>query len=107
MYVIEKHAERNELVVGAENELGKSQMVAGEVNWINTGVLSQIHQSTSWIVDVKIRYKARPVQASLSLLPDERVRVQFNHPLRDVTPGQRAVFYRDEECLGGGTILAL
>jgi tRNA-specific 2-thiouridylase len=34
-----------------------------------------------------------------------RVRVRFMQPLRDITPGQRAVFYQGEVCLGGGTIL--
>ncbi len=107
LYVIEKHAGRNELVVGEEQELGKSAMTAGEVSWIG-GSPPEVSTDTNQLeVDVKIRYKARPVSASLSLLPDNGVRVQFNRPLRDITPGQRAVFYRDEECLGGGTILAL
>ena len=53
---------------------------------------------------VKIRYKARPVPATVLPLADNRVEVRFSSPLRDITSGQGAVFYQDELCLGGGLI---
>jgi tRNA-specific 2-thiouridylase len=54
-------------------------------------------------VDVKVRYRAAPVPASLSPRPDGW-QVRFAHPQRAVAPGQAAVFYAGDEVLGGGTI---
>jgi tRNA-specific 2-thiouridylase len=106
-YVIDKLVETNQLVVGEAGELGKSSMLVGEVHWLDDLWGSGSEKINEMDVDVKIRYKANPVQARIILLSEGRVRVQFNHPLRDITPGQRAVFYQGDRCLGGGTILAL
>jgi tRNA-uridine 2-sulfurtransferase len=53
---------------------------------------------------VKIRYQAKDAPAVIEKLETGLVRVQFTQPLRDITPGQRVVFYQSEVCLGGGTI---
>jgi tRNA-specific 2-thiouridylase len=101
LYVLEKRLVGNELVVGEAAELGQDSLVAGDVNW-----LEELPTSAPFTAMVKIRYKATPVEGQIHSLPDGRVRVQFNRPLRDITPGQRAVFYQEARCLGGGTILA-
>ena len=43
---------------------------------------------------------------SVSELPDGRVAVHFAAPELAVTPGQAAVFYRDDQVLGGGFLAA-
>jgi tRNA-specific 2-thiouridylase len=53
---------------------------------------------------VKIRYKASAQPALVTPLGADRVQVQFDEPLRDITPGQGAVIYDGEICLGGGII---
>lgn len=100
LYVIGKDVRENRLIVGEAEELGSTELVAGDINWI----AGEPVESTL-DVTVKIRYKAREIPAKIQWLDAGRVRVQFKQSLRDITPGQRAVFYQDEECLGGGTIL--
>jgi tRNA-specific 2-thiouridylase len=53
---------------------------------------------------VKIRYKARDAWAIVSPIANNQVHVQFDEPVRDITPGQAAVFYNEGVCLGGGII---
>jgi tRNA-specific 2-thiouridylase len=56
-------------------------------------------------VAVKIRYRSAAVPARIE--PDEDCwLVRFEDPQAGVAPGQAAVFYSDDEVLGGGTILA-
>ena len=38
------------------------------------------------------------------LRDETTVKLEFDQPVKSVTPGQAAVFYKDDVCLGGGTI---
>jgi tRNA-specific 2-thiouridylase len=53
---------------------------------------------------VQIRYRSRPVAAEISYHKPGILRVDFKQSQRAVTPGQAAVFFRDDILLGGGTI---
>lgn len=99
LYVIEKDVATNTLIVGEAYELGRQEFVAGPVNWIS----GEAPQKPVRAV-VKIRYKAREVEGILMPLRDQMVRIQLDTSLRDITPGQSAVFYQEAVCLGGGVI---
>jgi tRNA-specific 2-thiouridylase len=99
LYVLEKDGENNRLVVGPKEALGKTELTAGQVNWISGQPPKKPLRCL-----VQIRYKARKVWGMVSPLKNERVHIQFEDSPRDITPGQAAVFYDGEVCLGGGTI---
>jgi len=99
LYVLEMDPVRNALIVGTADELGRRCLIAGRVNWM----MGQV-PSGPFRAEVKIRYKSRPAPATVTPLPDQRIAVEFDQPLRDITPGQGAVVYEGEECLGGGII---
>ncbi|HPH97254.1 MAG TPA: tRNA 2-thiouridine(34) synthase MnmA [Anaerolineaceae bacterium] len=98
LYVIEKDADRNALIVGHLEELGRSQLTGKQVNWLIAPPAAPLR------AQVKIRYKAADAWATLIPQEDQRVLVAFESPLRDITAGQRAVFYAGEQCLGSALI---
>lgn len=100
MYVLEKRHDTNALVVGPRESLGRSQFQAGPVNWV-----SGEPPGSPARLSVRVRYKAREILGEVRLLPGGRVEVNLEEPVPDVTPGQAAVFYDGEACLGGGLIL--
>lgn len=108
MFVLALDTERNALVVGFAREMGRVELTARAVNWIaGPPPHDELH------VTAKIRYRATETPARVYVNPSpssapagttEEVRVVFNQPLRDITPGQAVVFYDGALCLGGGII---
>ena len=99
LYVIGTQPERNALVVGTSDELGSDRLRAVRVNWVSGSAPASAIRA-----EVKIRYKAAPAWATVTPLEGNRAEAVFDHRLRDITPGQAAVFYDGEACLGGGII---
>jgi len=100
MYVLDKDVPNNQLIVGPKEELGSDEMWVNELNWVGKS-----EPAKSFQAEVKIRYKAPEIPALITLVEDDLAHVKFERPLRDITPGQRAVFYQGDVCLGGGTIV--
>lgn len=99
LYVLGSDPAQNALIVGPRDELGADALVAGRVNWIAGPPPPEPFRA-----EVQVRYTAQAAPALVTPLPDDRLRVEFDHPLRAITPGQGAVVYIDDECLGGGII---
>ncbi|MEP7356658.1 MAG: tRNA 2-thiouridine(34) synthase MnmA [Anaerolineales bacterium] len=99
LYVLGTQPANNALVVGTVDELGQDRLTAGRVNWTSGRA-----PAGPFRAEVKIRYRAAPAWAEVTPLPSGRAQVAFDQPLRDITPGQAAVFYAGELCLGGGVI---
>jgi len=100
LYVLAKEVSTNALIVGVADELGQSKMRVDEINWISGDV-----PSIPFRAQVKIRYTAKEAWAEIIPNGHNQAQITFDDPQRDITPGQAAVFYDGEICLGGGAIL--
>ena len=98
-YVLHKDPAKNRLIIGTRPELGRDAFYVNELNWI-----SGIPPLNSIQVLTRIRYKSREVQSTLYPECSDRMHVKLQQSLPDITPGQAAVFYNEEICLGSGII---
>ena len=99
LYVLAVRPGSRTVVVGAEEDLDRPGHVAREMSWISGEPPARAVRA-----GVKIRHRSAEAPATVEPLPDCRARVLFDDPQRAVTPGQAAVFYDGEMCLGGGWI---
>ena len=100
LFVIGFNKEKNEVIVGEENELYTKEILVGDINLL---LVDEITEPI--IVDVKTRYSSKVAKATISMQETGIIKVVFNEPQRAITPGQSAVFYIDDIVLGGGKIL--
>ncbi|WP_417615617.1 tRNA 2-thiouridine(34) synthase MnmA [Oceanisphaera sp.] len=100
-YVVDKDMERNVLIVaqGDHPRLYSNGLIARQLHWVNRTPLTEAVRCT-----VKTRYRQTDVPCLIEPLDDDTIKVTFDTPQAAVTPGQSAVFYDGEVCLGGGII---
>ena len=54
---------------------------------------------------VRTRYRAELVECQLILGEDTKASVELKESIKALTPGQSAVFYLDNQCIGGGIVI--
>jgi tRNA-specific 2-thiouridylase len=99
LYVLAKNTQTNTLVVGTLDELGQDELTAGAANWV-----SGVPQEEPFRAAVKTRYTAGLVPALVTPMGSDNFKVKFDHPMRDITPGQAAVAYIEDEAIVSGII---
>ncbi|WJG11073.1 tRNA 2-thiouridine(34) synthase MnmA [Aliiglaciecola sp. LCG003] len=101
-YVVDKDVARNVLIVGQGADhpaLYSDGLIANQLHWVDRkGPTGEINCM------VKTRYRQQDIPCKLVPTENNSVRVLFDAPQKAVTPGQSAVFYQADECLGGGII---
>ncbi|AAP95358.1 tRNA 2-thiouridine(34) synthase MnmA [[Haemophilus] ducreyi] len=103
-YVVEKDLVNNVLIVaqGHDNSaLLSTGLIANQLHWVDRKTIGDTLRCT-----VKTRYRQTDIACLVEPIDAENIRVIFDEPQIAVTPGQSAVFYQGEVCLGGGVIEA-
>ncbi len=100
-YVLAIDAAANTVTLGTRDELGSPGLVTEPVRW-----LLPAPPAPGTRVTARIRYNHAGVSATLTPLPDGGVALRFDAPQPAVAPGQLAVMYDGDRCLGGAPIRA-
>lgn len=98
-YVTEIRPDTNTVVLGSVDDLVRNGMRVGQVNAMKYASIPEGLEVTT-----KIRYKDQGTLARISPIAADQVEVEFYANVRGVAPGQSAVFYEEEDVVGGGII---
>jgi tRNA-uridine 2-sulfurtransferase len=101
-FVAAKDMDKNVLIVvqGHEHPLLKNDgLKAGQLHWI-----SGEQPKTNWVYAAKTRYRQPDAPCEIDAISAEEVDIRFGQKQWAITPGQSAVVYESNVCLGGGII---
>lgn len=97
MYVVKIDSKTNTVWIGEEKHLFSQKMRVVQTHW-----LDEIDDGERLRVKIRYAHKGSWARIRKSGLEAE---IEFEEPVRSVTPGQAAVIYRENQLVGGGWII--
>ena len=99
VYVLRKNGADNTILLGDDEKLYASSLLASHANWISGRTPDGPVRCAA-----KTRYSQAEAACTAYPLPGGGLRVVFDQPQRAITAGQAVVLYDGDVVLGGGTI---
>jgi tRNA-uridine 2-sulfurtransferase len=101
IFVTEIRKETNEVILGTEEYLKKNAMHVGKLNLQKYDKLPE----SGLLTTTKVRYKDPGETAHIKQIDNDKIEVIFEFSVSAIAPGQAAVFYENDDVVGGGWIL--
>ena len=103
LYVKKLDHLKNIVYVASISDLMEREALIKELNWVS------IEEPNSSVeVEAQIRYRSKPIKGKLIPQSEGNITKKFklvlDEPQSSITPGQAAVFYKEDILLGGGLI---
>lgn len=99
LYVIGFNKEKNEVILGFEDENIRTSLTASKLSWLSVGGLPGPVRVTA-----KVRSAQKPVAVLATPVSGDSIRVEFEEAQKAIACGQSVVLYQDDLLLGGGII---
>ncbi|MBC8385451.1 MAG: tRNA 2-thiouridine(34) synthase MnmA [Candidatus Cloacimonetes bacterium] len=100
LFVMKLDKENNEVIVTDNpDDLLSQNFSVAKMNWLVDSEREDLSK-----IQVQVRYNSYPLSIKKINIEENEVNVILTKPHRAITPGQAAVFYRDDLVLGGGLI---
>lgn len=99
LFVVGIDAAARQVIVGEKHYLAVREFAVDRLNWIVPP------PAETFAAACRIRYRHQEVPTMIQLLDSGQARIHLSTAQHGITPGQAAVFYRDDEVLGGGWIV--
>ena len=102
LYVLKINSEKNEIIVGPKEKLGKKEIILKEINLLTN------KENLDQNIFVKVRSTGSLLEAKVNLIDESNAKVNLVNPEDGISPGQACVFYAKDQfghkVLGGGWI---
>ncbi|MGI9336934.1 MAG: tRNA 2-thiouridine(34) synthase MnmA [Gammaproteobacteria bacterium] len=99
LFVYDKNAANNTLQVSADERL----LYRDKVHLIDTHWIGEMPKA-NWVYTARLRHGQQPATCILAEVSPKTTTINFATPQRAPCPGQSAVIYDGNTCLGGGII---
>lgn len=99
LYVCGKDVEKNQVILGSNNDVFGKELYAEDVNWVSIEEPKEPFRCKA-----KIRYKQREEWGTVYPESDGKIKIVFDNQTRGITKGQAVVLYEEDAVLGGGII---
>ena len=87
------------MIVGEEKDVYSQELVVENPHLLLPEIVKEELE-----INVKIRYASKEEKAKVEKIETNKIKLQFENPVKAITPGQSAVFFIGDVLLGGGII---
>lgn len=91
---------KNQIIVCREKELYRNSMLVTDINFQKYKTITN-----GFECNIMIRYHGSKHPCTLNWNDDKTIKVTFKHPVKAIAKGQSAVFYEENDIVGGGIII--
>ena len=100
VFVVDIDEEKNQVVIGESEDLFTTRVIAKDFNYMAVASMKPGDEFVG-----KIRYAHKGTKCTVVNTWEDKVEIEFEEPVRAITPGQNLVLYKGEYVAGGGIIV--